>query len=1085
MGTFWSFGETSDNQLKLSFDENGKLHFSDGSNDYAGQLDYVADKWYHIALVYDADGQRVSSYMDDQLDITTDAIIASFPVGRVAFAYDLAANTDFFNGRLRDFRIWNRALSFDLIFSRKSELLSGNEPGLQGYWLMDEKTGEIAQDKSHFRQAHVEANWVIEPSGKSILLGPNDSRLRLDGRNIAIDEETDFSIEFWFKGQGTGNHTLFSSGRGIAEETFNVNRSIAITAAGTGVQVSSKGKIFQMTDLNLLDAQWHHLALVVKRRGTAKAFIDGKLVNEADVTGFGGLGSDFFYLGALGWRIGENSYQFDQDFEGAFDEIRFWNSARTADQIALYKNHRIPVDEVGLVGYYPFEKYERDQFNVLNLNFSLDDQWAGDGISLPGQSPTENGQVNESDETPNIGLERPVKQLNFDLVVNNDEVLIQIDEPLALIENTLLEFSIRDATDIHNNILASPILWTAFVDKNQLKWETAAYDLEKEVGKALSFKVGIRNFGGVSQSYFIDNLPGWLTVTPSSGSLNALVNTEVTFTINEAINDGDYSHDIYLVADNGVNERLTLTLNVYKKPPDWDLESADYEFSMNAIGLLRIQGELSRNPDDIVAVFRDGVCRGRANLTYLPENDQYMVFLDIYGNQSDIGLPYEIKVWSDSQGELITGINLIDGAEMTDAIFFSPGQLLGRTQNPVIFSADNTLEKSIPLNGGWNWISFNLLTPDQAFVSDMFRSIDATSGDLVKSIDLFEEYNDFTGWFGSITAAGGFLNESMYQLKLSNPDTLVYSGIPLNPSETPITIQTGWNWIGYIPNFSMPVKEAMANLQPIVNDLLKGQRGFAIFDTGLGWIGSLKSLHPGAGYKYFSNSNIEKQFVYPNRTLLSNFRSQIDVRTVEETVNLKPQKFESNMNMVAMVTGMETTNEEFWLLATHEDQVIGAVKPELINGQFYYFITLYGQKNKHNLSFKLFNPTDGKEIQLLENVEYQLDRMMGSLKDPFIFNIREEPEVEIDKTLFTVWPQPFNQSLNVDLELRVKSEVQIKLHNLQGELIGQVYHTNLEKGIHEISLSGHNNQLQQLTPGAYIIMVSINEKIESRILLKQ
>jgi hypothetical protein len=203
------------------------------------------------------------------------------------------------------------------------------------------------------------------------------------------------------------------------------------------------------------------------------------------------------------------------------------------------------------------------------------------------------------------------------------------------------------------------------------------------------------------------------------------------------------------------------------------------------------------------------------------------------------------------------------------------------------------------------------------------------------------------------------------------------------------------------------------------------------------------------------------------------------------TVDLKPEKFESNMNMVATVTGMKMTNGEYWLLATHEDQIVGAVKPELIDGRSYYFTTLYGQKNKYDLSFKLFNPEDGKEIQLQENVEYQLDRMIGSLKDPFIFHIKEEPEAVINKTLFTVWPQPFSQSLNIDLELPIKSEVQIKLHNLQGELIDQVYHAYLEKGIHEISFSGRNNKLQQLVPGAYIIMVSINDKVESRILLKQ
>lgn len=1084
-GTFWSFGETPDNQLKLAFDSDGRLQFSDGNTLYSGQLAYPADKWHHIALVYDADGRQLSTYLDDQLDLTTSAGITSFPVGRVAFGYDLALNAAYFDGRLRDFRIWNRAVAFDLIFSRKSALLSGNEPGLQAYWLMDEKTGDIAQDKSHFRQAVVDANWVVEPSGKSISLPTSDAYLRLDGRNIAIDEETDFTLEFWFKGQGNEEHTLFSSGRGTADERFNINRSIAITASDNGIQVSSKGKTFRMTDLNLLDANWHHLALVVKRRGTAKAFIDGVLINEADAGGFGGLGSDFFYLGTRGWRTGENTYLFDQHFTGAFDEVRFWKSARTAAQIAAYRNHRIPVDEVGLVGYYPFEQYERDQFNVLNLNFSLNDQWLGDGVALPGQAPRTFGAVIASDATPNIGLERPVKQLNFALIVNQDEVLVQIEEPLALLENTLLEFTIRDATDMHNNILASPIQWTAFVDKNQLKWETAAYNLETEVGETLSFKAGIRNFGGVSQSYYIDNLPSWLSVSPSSGTLNALANTEVTFTVNEALNNGDYNHDIYLVADNGVNERLTLTLNVYNKAPEWEVATADYEFSMNAIGLLRIQGQLSRNPDDLVAVFQNGICRGRANLTYLPENDQYMVFLDIYGNPADIGLPYDIKVWNDQQGEIMTGIELIDGPLVAEVIVFNPGQLLGKTKTPVLFSADNTLEKSLPLSGGWNWISFNLTTPAQASVNELFQSIEASTGDLVKSISLFEEYNDFTGWFGSITAAGGLKNETMYQLKLAQEDSLVYSGIPLNPSETPITIRLGWNWIGYIPNFTMPVKEALANLRPNADDLIKGQRGFAIYDEGLGWIGSLKSMRPGAGYKYYSHSIANQSFLYPSRSLLTRSAPGPEDRTAEVAMDQLPEHFATNMSMIAIVAGMPISGQNYWLLARHKGEVISSVQPELINGRPYYFATLYGQNEVHDLSFSLLNPDNGQEMALLEHIAYQADQILGTMQQPVIFTLGKQADVVPPKSSFTIWPQPFQQTLNVDLELANQSQVQIELYHLHGSLIEKIYSGQLEKGRHRIALSEQNNQLAQQAPGAYTIKLIINGKAESSILLKQ
>jgi hypothetical protein len=73
----------------------------------------------------------------------------------------------------------------------------------------------------------------------------------------------------------------------------------------------------------------------------------------------------------------------------------------------------------------------------------------------------------------------------------------------------------------------------------------------------------------------------------------------------------------------------------------------------------------------------------------------------------------------------------------------------------------------------------------------------------------------------------------------------------------------------------------------------------------------------------------------------------------------------------------------------------------------------------------------------------------------------------------------------VELDLPMKSDVQIMLRNLKGELIGQLFNAQLEKGFHNISLLEQYPQLQQLAPGAYVIMMSFNEKIESRILLKQ
>lgn len=1082
-GAIWSFGEASANQLKLSFDGSGKLIFSDATKNYMGTKSYQLGKWYHIALVYDAGGQTLKSYQDDQLDLNASAVtITSFPTGRASFGFDLAQKAGYFAGRIRDFRIWTRAIPFDIMYARKSAKLSGNEPGLLGYWLMDEKMGKLTRDRAHLRHATLNATWNVEPKGKSVYMG-GSAYVTLDGRNINIDQETDFTIELWFNGKPGVEQTLLSSGRGTADELFNVRKSLAITAAPTGIQVQSNGKTFQLSTKDLLDNNWHHLALVVNRRGNAKGFVDGALVSQTDVSGFGGFGEDFVYLGARRWKTSTNNFSNDRLFTGAIDEVRFWKTARSADQIAAYLNNRVSITEVGLTGYYPFEKYIRDQANAVTLTFNKADQWLGDPQTLPGGEATYTGTVAEYNQTPNMELERPAKDLNFDLAINGDKVLITLKEPLSLIENCLLEFSIRDATDLQNNVLASPIQWSAFVDKNQVKWETAGLKLEKVVGSSQTFTAKIRNFGGQAQSFVVSNLPAWLIASPSSGTLNALASTEITFTISAALNNGTYTEDLYLASENGVNERLALSLRVFNPAPDWVVMPEKYEYSMNAIGLLRINGLFSRNPNDLVGVFKNGICRGVTNLNYIAQTDQYMVFLDIYGNREDINTDFEVKVWNDNLGEINAGIQVIDGSVIKKAITFSTTGFLGKTSSPVIFSADNTLEQSIPLLAGWNWMSFNLTSAKQLTVAKLFESLSPTSGDIVKSLSLFEEYALSTGWFGAITAGGGFDNVSMYQLKSAKKDTLVYSGLPLVPANTKLNISAGWNWISYVPTSSTPVEDALANLNPLADDVIKGQRDFAIFDKNLGWIGSLKTMRSGAGYKYFSSDPKAKFFSYPNRSFFAKSKEEPIDRSPETRNHIVPESYETNMNLIAVVKGPKAT-EYSWLLAKIDGKAVGCVAPVEVNGTLHYFSTIYGQDKAEKLSFALMNPQTGAQIALKESLLYHADEVVGNLQAPFVFEIADAPIATVAAKL-EVWPQPFTEVLNLSIEQSTPGEVTIELYDLNGRKLGILYQGIHEAGRFNLSLNKNTHALLNQAAGVYSLRVVSGDAVQTKVVIKQ
>ena len=54
--------------------------------------------------------------------------------------------------------------------------------------------------------------------------------------------------------------------------------------------------------------------------------------------------------------------------------------------------------------------------------------------------------------------------------------------------------------------------------------------------------------------------------------------------------------------------------------------------------------------------------------------------------------------------------------------------------------------------------------------------------------------------------------EEFYKLQMNAPSQLLFQGILADAAETPITLGTGWNWIGYIPLEPLNVNIGLANI---------------------------------------------------------------------------------------------------------------------------------------------------------------------------------------------------------------------------------------------------------------------------------
>ena len=167
----------------------------------------------------------------------------------------------------------------------------------------------------------------------------------------------------------------------------------------------------------------------------------------------------------------------------------------------------------------------------------------------------------------------------------------------------------------------------------------------------------------------------------------------------------------------------------------------------------------------------------------------------------------------------------------------------------------------VVFNQGWNWWSTNLDITLEQLESAIATAVGTSGTATIKSKN------------GSITYANGHWRESgsstmtldirqMYKIQTSTACQITLTGVPVNPADYEITINEGYNWIGFPCGESMSVTEAFSGLHPVNGDVIKSKNGSSIYQ-GTSWRGDVETLVPGQGYIYNSVATENKNFTFP------------------------------------------------------------------------------------------------------------------------------------------------------------------------------------------------------------------------------
>lgn len=179
---------------------------------------------------------------------------------------------------------------------------------------------------------------------------------------------------------------------------------------------------------------------------------------------------------------------------------------------------------------------------------------------------------------------------------------------------------------------------------------------------------------------------------------------------------------------------------------------------------------------------------------------------------------------------------------MTSSLSCVTGNPATSNSLTVLVKSTSTIARKLP--AGWSWFSVNIENAEMNLPL-VLNSLTPSDGDYIKNQTASATWYNGYGWFGELTLIDP---REMYKIKLASADSLIYEGIPVNPQSRPISINSGWNWIGYLPKSAQPVASCITGINPTVDDYIKNQISSTTYYDGFGWFGELVNLEPLDGY---------------------------------------------------------------------------------------------------------------------------------------------------------------------------------------------------------------------------------------------
>ena len=965
----FTFSLTADNRLKLSTESDGQ------HNEYVSKPmgELSSNDFTRVIMAYDLFENKIRFYAGTK-DITENDFIGwtlQDEAAPMRFGSGLNGENPF-HGNMMEVRIWTKALSPAEIANTHLRRLTGYEHGLMAYYPMRECTGDQIIDLA--TGATLEAKGLSWTTPNGISLTTDGNKVRLQPTLFSRSEAEDYTFMTWFRSDNAAEDTVSLFGTAIGDSvTMQIafqNGSLRFTA----------GDVDAFTAAELNDGVWHHCVLVINKTYNSGAlYIDNQLKLMFPTIGLGALSGTSVWLA--------------DGLKGNIDDVCLFEQALPAELIAEFGKQSPTGEEMGLINLLTFSCVKRNASGVMEQVFSPDNQRVfrdANGNVVNNVQPLLVDDLAMQADKSNFAPVRDrglLTNLPFNWTYQGSDLLININAQAREINKRTMYFTVRDVEDLNGNRLPSPVMWTVYANLNSVVWSAPFVRVQTGYGGASStdFQINIINQTGMTRQYTIDQLPKWLSVSSSQGTLEAEGQKRIDFIVDSDLKPGLHNHVVYLTDDQGLSEPLLIEVEVVTECPYEEPETGNYPYNMSLCGQVMIDDAFDSDPEDKVIALYNNECIGMANVDFDRVTNKSQIYLTVFGKEEMNRKQIHFRLWQAST-------NKIYDLTPDRDIVFAHGNVYGcGNEQPVLLTAGGSERQTITLHPGWNWTSFNLDL--RQYVAKIEKIMSANEpwmdGDIIKNPATrhFVIYSDSLGRF---TGDFDYLRYIYtYMVYSKNGNTMYISGEKLPKDSMKISVRGNGAWSALPCLFDQvtPLTEALTGYYDYATpgDLIKAHDRFATFSANKRWEGNLTALRPGEGYLFRRMAPGTVEIPFYRRATSGTPRRMKENADTNAFINPNAA---TNMTMIAMVS--EVSDEDARELRVYVgDELAAVASPLTIEEQTYYFLTI--QSNQLGmLRFEM----DGQTLEP-ENgaIRYLTDSHAGSLKAPIMLRPADQTGV--------------------------------------------------------------------------------------------